>query len=49
MMTLFNWVILFLGVLIGIFVDSIWTGIILKRFAIALDTMMEMNRGFSDE
>lgn len=42
-MVLFDWVILFLGILIGIFIDSVWTGIMLKRFAIALDMMMEMN------
>ena len=42
-MVLFDWVILFLGVLIGIFIDSIWTSIMLKRFAIALDMLMEMS------
>lgn len=42
-MVLFDWVIFFLGVLVGIFIDSVWTGIMLKRFAIALDMLMEMN------
>jgi len=43
-MTLFNWVILLLGIFIGIFIDSVWTSIVLKRFTIALDKMMEMNK-----
>ena len=42
-MTLFNWVILLLGIFIGILIDSVWTSIVLKRFTIALDKMMEMN------
>lgn len=42
-MTLFNWVILLLGIFIGILIDSVWTSIVLKRFIIALDKMMEMN------
>ena len=42
-MTLFNWVILFLGIFIGILIDSVWTSIVLKKFTIALDKMMEMN------
>ena len=42
-MTLFNWVILLLGIFIGILIDSVWTSIMLKRFTIALDKMMEMN------
>lgn len=42
-MTLFNWIILLLGIFIGILIDSVWTSIVLKRFTIALDKMMEMN------
>lgn len=42
-MTLFNWIILLLGIFIGILIDSVWTSIMLKRFTIALDKMMEMN------
>lgn len=42
-MTLFNWVILLLGIFVGILIDSVWTSIVLKRFTIALDKMMEMN------
>lgn len=45
-MTLFNWVILLLGIFIGILIDSIWTSIVLKRFTIALDKMMEMNEKY---
>ena len=45
-MTLFNWVILLLGIFIGIFIDSLWTNIVLKRFTIALDKMMEMNEKY---
>lgn len=43
-MTLFNWVILLLGIFVGILIDSVWTSIVLKRFTIALDKMMEMNK-----
>lgn len=43
-MTLFNWVILLLGIFIGILIDSVWTSIVLKRFTIALDKLMEMNK-----
>lgn len=42
-MTLFNWVILLLGIFIGIFIDSFWTLILLKKYTIVLDTMIEMN------
>lgn len=48
-MTLFNWIILLLGILIGILIDSVWTSIMLKRFTIALDRMMEMKKDLEDE
>lgn len=48
-MTLFNWVILLLGIFIGILIDSVWTSIMLKRFTIALDMMMEMKKELFDD
>lgn len=48
-MTLFNWIILLLGIFIGILIDSIWTSIMLKRFTIALDMMMEMKKDVENE
>ena len=48
-MTLFNWIILLLGIFIGILIDSVWTGIMLKRFTIVLDMMMEMKKELGDE
>ena len=48
-MTLFNWIILLLGIFIGILIDSIWTSIMLKRFTIALDMMMETKKDVENE
>ena len=48
-MTLFNWVILLLGIFIGILIDSLWTSIMLRKFTIALDMMMEMKKEMFDD